>query len=91
MFQSAQRDPEDLHRLLSAFHESCAPIIAQAGGAIAKLLNDGVLAYFGYPQADEHQAERAIRAARGLVQASSRVDIGHVNGMQTRVAIARGP
>src|SRR5271165_688015 len=65
-FQSAQCDPEDLHRLLTAFHESSAAIIAEAGGGVAKLLNDGILAYFGYPQADEHQAERAIRAARGL-------------------------
>jgi class 3 adenylate cyclase/DNA-binding response OmpR family regulator len=89
-FQSAQRDPEDMHRLLTAFHESCAAIIAESGGAVAKLLNDGVLAYFGYPKADEHQAERAIRAARGLVQASGRVDVGHANGMQARVAIATG-
>jgi TolB-like protein/DNA-binding winged helix-turn-helix (wHTH) protein/Tfp pilus assembly protein PilF len=63
-FESAQCDPEDLHRLLTAFHESCAAIIANVGGAPARLLNDGILAYFGYPQADEHQAERAIRAAR---------------------------
>jgi class 3 adenylate cyclase len=89
-FQSAQGDPEDMHRLLTAFHESCAAIIAEAGGAVAKLLNDGVLAYFGCPQADEHQAERAIRAARGLVQASRRADVGQTNGFQARVAIATG-
>ena len=89
-FQSAQCDPEDLHRLLTAFHESCAAIIAEAGGTVAKRLNDGVLAYFGYPQADEHQAERAIRAARGLVQASGRADLGQTNGIQARVAIATG-
>ena len=89
-FQSAQCDPEDLHRLLTAFHESCAAIIAKAGGAVARLLNDGILAYFGYPQADEHQAERAIRAARALVQASDRADAGQTNGVQARVAIATG-
>ena len=89
-FQSAARDPEDLHRLLAAFHASCAAIIAEAGGAVAKLLNDGVLAYFGHPQADEHQAERAIRAALGLVQASGRPDLGQTNGIQACVAIATG-
>jgi class 3 adenylate cyclase/DNA-binding response OmpR family regulator len=89
-FQSVQCDPEDLHRLLTAFHESCGAIIAEAGGVVAKLLNDGVLAYFGYPQADEHQAERAIRAARGLVQAPGRADVGQTNGIRARVAIATG-
>jgi DNA-binding response OmpR family regulator/class 3 adenylate cyclase/predicted ATPase len=89
-FQSAGRDPEDLHRQLTDFHESCAAIIAQTGGTVAKLLNDGVLAYFGYPQADEYQAERAIRAARGVIQASGRADAGQTNGIQARVAIATG-
>ena len=89
-FQAAARDPEVLHRLLTAFHERCAAIIAEAGGAVAKRLNDGVLAYFGYPRADEHQAERAIRAALALVRASGRADIGQTTGMQPRVAIATG-
>ena len=89
-FQAAGRDPEVLHRLLTAFHERCAAIIAEAGGAVAKRLNDGVLAYFGYPRADEHQAERAIRAALALVRAPGRADIGQTTGMQPRVAIATG-
>ena len=89
-FQSAGRDPEDLHRLLTAFHESCAAIIAKAGGGVARLLNDGILAYFGYPQADEHQAERAIRVGRALVQASGRADECQAHGVQARVAIATG-
>ena len=79
-----------MHRLLTAFHERCAAIIAEAGGAVAKRLNDGVLAYFGYPRADEHQAERAIRAALALVRAPGRADIGQTTGMQPRVAIATG-
>jgi DNA-binding response OmpR family regulator/class 3 adenylate cyclase/predicted ATPase len=89
-FMSAQGDPEDLHRLLTTFHESCARIVAQAGGTVARLLNDGVLAYFGYPQADEHQAERAIRAALELVQASGPIDMREPDGMWTRVSIATG-
>jgi hypothetical protein len=79
-----------LHRLLTAFHESCAAIIANVGGAPARLLNDGILAYFGYPQADEHQAERAIHAARALVKASGRADEWQAHGVQARVAIATG-
>ncbi len=89
-FQSAQGDPEDMHRLLTAFHASCAAIIAESGGAVAKLLNDGVLAYFGYPQANEHQAERAIRAGCRLVQTPNRAEGGQTNGVQARVAIATG-
>jgi class 3 adenylate cyclase/tetratricopeptide (TPR) repeat protein len=89
-FQTAARDPEDLHRLLTAFHEKCSTSIAEAGGAVVRPLNDGVLAYFGYPNADEHQAERAIRAARRLVEASNRVEAEQDGGVQARIAIATG-
>jgi class 3 adenylate cyclase/tetratricopeptide (TPR) repeat protein len=89
-FWTAARDPEDLHRLLTAFYERCATIIADAGGAVVKPVNDGVLAYFGYPNADEHQAESAVRAARRLIGASNRVEAGDDSGVQARIAIATG-
>ena len=87
---AAQRDPEDLLRLLRTFHESCVAVVTRAGGTIAKLLSDGVLAFFGYPQADEHQAERAVRAALSIVEASNSTKAGTSQALHVRVGIATG-
>jgi class 3 adenylate cyclase len=59
---SARLDPEDLRAIMSAYHRCAAGVIERAGGFVAKYMGDGVLAYFGYPRADEHDAERAVRA-----------------------------
>jgi len=62
---SARLDPEDMREIMSAYHHCCAEVIGRSGGFVAKYMGDGVLAYFGYPQAQEHDAERAVRT--GLV------------------------
>jgi class 3 adenylate cyclase len=59
---SATLDPEDLRGIISTYHRCCTDAIEQSGGFVAKYMGDGVLAYFGYPQAHEHDAERAVRA-----------------------------
>src|SRR5262249_15112348 len=59
---SARLDPEDLRAVIGAYHRCVAAVIERAGGFVAKYMGDGVLAYFGYPRADEHDAERAVRA-----------------------------
>ncbi|MBV8703812.1 MAG: winged helix-turn-helix domain-containing protein, partial [Acetobacteraceae bacterium] len=59
---SARGDPEDLQRLLVAFHARCAAIVEGAGGTVAKRLGDTVLAYFGYPEI--HEDERSMRTRR---------------------------
>src|SRR5579863_4608444 len=56
---SARLDPEDMREVISAYHRCCASLIGRNGGFVAKYMGDGVLAYFGYPQAHEHDAERA--------------------------------
>jgi len=66
---SGQLDPEDLREVIGAYHRRCAEVIARAGGFVAKYMGDGVLAYFGYPQAHEDDAERAVRAGLTLVEA----------------------
>src|SRR5215471_7317503 len=66
---SARLDPEDLRAVFGAYHRCCAAVIEHAGGFVAKYMGDGVLAYFGYPRADEHDAERAVRAGLALVAA----------------------
>src|SRR6516164_9451195 len=59
---SGRLDPEDLRGIIGAYHRCCAETIERNGGFVAKYMGDGVLAYFGYPQAHEHDAERAVRA-----------------------------
>ena len=66
---SARLDPEDLRAVIGAYHRCAAAVIERTGGFVAKYMGDGVLAYFGYPRADEHDAERAVRAGLALVEA----------------------
>jgi len=66
---SARLDPEDLRGIIATYHHCCTELIERNGGFVAKYMGDGVLAYFGYPQAHEHDAERALRAGLHLVEA----------------------
>src|SRR4029077_16680171 len=67
---SARMDPEDLREVISAYQKCVAEIVGRLGGFIAKFMGDGVLIYFGYPQAHEDDAERAVRAGpRGCCRA----------------------
>jgi len=60
---SARLDAEDLRAVIGAYHRCCAEVIHRSGGLVAKYMGDGVLAYFGYPRADEHDAERCAGGA----------------------------
>lgn len=62
-------DPEDLRELLAQYQDTCADVIQRYEGHIARYVGDGLLIYFGYPQAHETDAERAIRAGLGIVEA----------------------
>src|SRR5260370_11249720 len=61
-----------------------------SGGCVAKYLGDGVLAYFGYPQAHEEDAEQAVRAGLALIEAVPKLDSGQATSLQVRVGIATG-
>src|SRR5579872_5732890 len=87
---SARLDPEDMRDIIGAYHRSCAEQIAKAGGFIAKYMGDGVLAYFGYPQAHEHDAERAVRAGLALVEAVPKLETAAGGPLHVRVGIATG-
>jgi class 3 adenylate cyclase len=87
---SARLDPEDLRALIGAYHRCCAEVIERAGGFVAKYMGDGVLAYFGYPRADEHDAERAVRAGLALVEAVAGLHTAAGEALQVRVGIATG-
>jgi class 3 adenylate cyclase len=75
-------DPEDLREVVRAYQEACAKVIARFEGHIAQYLGDGLLVYFGYPLAHEDDAQRAVRAGLGIVEA-----LGQLN---TRLAQAHG-
>jgi class 3 adenylate cyclase len=60
---SARVDPEDLREVISAYQKCVAETVQRPGGVVAKFMGDGVLVYFGYPQAHEDDAERAVRRA----------------------------
>jgi class 3 adenylate cyclase/tetratricopeptide (TPR) repeat protein len=87
---SARLDPEDLRGIIGAYHRCCTECIERNGGFVAKYMGDGVLAYFGYPQADEHDAERAVRAGLGLVEAVPKLPTSADSPLQVRVGIATG-
>src|SRR6202051_1562035 len=85
---SARMDPEDLREVISAYQKSVAETVQRFGGFVAKYMGDGVLVYFGYPQAHEDDAERAGRAGLELITAVS--DLKTHAALQTRVGIATG-
>jgi class 3 adenylate cyclase len=85
---SARIDPEDLREVISAYQKCVAETIQRFAGFVAKYMGDGVLIYFGYPQAHEDDAERAVRAGLELVAAVS--DLKTHAALQTRVGIATG-
>jgi class 3 adenylate cyclase len=87
---SARLDPEDLRGVIGAYHQCCAELVERNGGFVAKFMGDGVLAYFGYPQAHEHDAERAVRAGLGLVEAVPKLATAAGSPLQVRLGIATG-
>jgi class 3 adenylate cyclase len=85
---SARMDPEDLREVISTYQKCVAETVRRSGGFVAKYMGDGVLIYFGYPQAHEDDAERAVRAGLQLIAAVTALK-SHVP-LQTRVGIATG-
>ena len=66
---AARLDPEDMGRVIRAYQDCCAEVVERYDGHVAKYMGDGVLAYFGWPQAHEDEAERAVRAGLELTAA----------------------
>jgi class 3 adenylate cyclase len=85
---SARMDPEDLREIISAYQNCVADAVRRFGGFVAKYMGDGVLVYFGYPQAHEDDAERAVRAGLELVAAV--INLKTHAPLQTRVGIGTG-
>jgi len=84
---SARTDPEDLREIISGYHQCINEIVHRFGGYVAKYFGDGVLVYFGYPEAHEDDAERAVRAGLELIAAVAAIPR---SSLQMRVGIATG-
>ena len=87
---SRQLDPEDLRDVMRRYQDAVAGAVTRYGGHVAKYLGDGVLIYFGWPQAYEDQAERAVRAGLNAIEAVNDVQVGDDRALQARVGIATG-
>ena len=83
-------DPEDMMHVLEVFRTSCDDIIARHNGYVAKYMGDGVLAYFGYPSADEEGASHAVRAALALQGAMASLPLPDGITCQARIGVATG-
>ena len=86
---SARLDPEDMREVIRAYQDVSAGAITRFEGYVARLLGDGLLAFFGWPQAHEDDAERAIRAGLALVQAVAGLEAAG-QPLAARVGIATG-
>jgi class 3 adenylate cyclase len=82
-------DPEDLRELIGSYHRAVAAVVGGFDGFVAKYMGDGVLIYFGYPRAHEDDAERAVRAGLGAIEAVGRFD-AKGSKLQARIGIATG-
>ena len=87
---ASRLDPEDMREIVGAYYSCCADLITKAGGFVAKYMGDGVLAYFGYPHAHEHDAERAVQAGLAVVEAVPKLTTTTGAPLQVRVGIATG-
>ena len=86
---SARIDPEDLREVIGAYHSAVAEIVTGFDGFVSRYMGDGVLVYFGYPQAHEDDAERAVRAGLEIIDTVGRLYVKSVK-LSTRVGIATG-
>ncbi len=83
-------DPEDYREILGSYHQACAASISALEGFVAKYMGDGVLAYFGYPLASEHDAEHAVAAGLAVVDAVPKLRTRAGSPLQVRIGIATG-
>src|SRR5580692_3734096 len=85
---STRFDPEDLREIVGAYHRCVADTVARLGGFVAKYMGDGVLIYFGYPEAHEDDAERAARAGLAVIDTVGRLATQET--LNVRIGIATG-
>jgi class 3 adenylate cyclase/predicted ATPase len=85
---STKLDPEDLREVFATYHQSVTEMVGRFAGFVAKYMGDGVLVYFGYPQAHEDDAERAVRAGLSLIEGIT--EVAAPKPVQVRIGVATG-
>jgi class 3 adenylate cyclase len=87
---AAALDPEDMGVVIRAYQRGCAEAVERWAGHVAKYMGDGMLAYFGWPQAHEDEAERAVRAGLAIIETVARLETPASAPLAARVGIATG-
>jgi class 3 adenylate cyclase/predicted ATPase len=87
---ASQRDPEELREVVRAYQETCARVVARFAGHIAQYLGDGLLVYFGYPLAHEDDAQRAVRAGLGMLEALEQLNTRLTQERGVQLAVRLG-
>lgn len=87
---SGRLDPEDLREVIRIYHEHCRRVVSRFEGHVANYMGDGVLVYFGYPQAHEDDPERAVRAGLGIAEALRTLHLPAETSLQIHAGIATG-
>ena len=87
---AARYDLEEVREIIGAFHHRAAEAVARFGGFVARTMGDGALVCFGYPQAHEDDAERAVRASFAVVEAVTSLTLPNGRAAQVRIGIASG-
>ena len=86
---AARLDPEDMGRVIRAYQDTCTEAFERWGGHVAKYMGDGVLAYFGWPQAHEDDAERAVRAGLAMIDALAGLERPAGKALAARIGSTR--
>jgi class 3 adenylate cyclase/predicted ATPase len=87
---STRLDPEELREIIIAYQKACSDAVTRFGGMVARFLGDGVLAYFGFPEAHEDAPERAVRSGLEIVTAVQQLRAAGNMVLSVRVGIATG-
>ncbi|MGE9008949.1 BTAD domain-containing putative transcriptional regulator [Leptospira interrogans] len=90
MALSARLDPEHMRDLITAFHRAIDDVVSRFDGFVAQYLGDGALVYFGYPVADEHETEQAVRAGLAILDTVRTLKADSGVPLQARAGIATG-
>src|SRR5205823_13339847 len=85
-----QLDPEDLREVIRTYQATCVAVIQRFAGHVAQYLGDGLLVYFGYPQAHEDDAQRAVRTGLGILEAMGALNTRLVRDTGIRLAVRIG-
>ena len=87
---SARLDPEELREVIQNYQSISAEVISHFEGHIAQYLGDGLLIYFGYPRAHEDDAQRAVRAGLGVIEAIAHLNTTLEQKLAVRIGVHTG-